>query len=162
MIFRRRIRRTRAGTFAIRLPDDERELLRHLPGQLRELLEADDPALERLFPDAYTDDEEASAEFSRLMKADLVAGRMGAVEVLEATVDHTEVDEEQLSAWMSVLNDLRLVLGTKLEITEDMGEEEMLASPHAHLFGLYHLLTMLEGEVIEALAAGLDDAGTEV
>ena len=159
---RRRVRPTRSGTFKLRLADEERDLLRHLPGQLRELLQADDPALERLFPDAYTDDDQASTEFSRLMKADLVAGRMGAIEVLEATIDLQEVDTEQLSAWLSVLNDLRLVIGTQLEVSEEMDEEDMLRSPEAHMFAMYYYLSELEGEVIEALADGLDDAGTEI
>src|SRR5205823_1081916 len=51
----RRVVRTRKGDFELRLPAGERDILRSLPGQLRELLTTDDPALERLFPPAYKD-----------------------------------------------------------------------------------------------------------
>ena len=49
-----RVRRTRRGDFQLRIPAQEREVLRGLPGQLRALLGTDDPALERLFPPART------------------------------------------------------------------------------------------------------------
>ena len=60
MLERRRIERTRTGDIRLRLPRDERALLRSLPAQLRRLLvEApDDPSLERLFPPAYDDAED--------------------------------------------------------------------------------------------------------
>ena len=52
MALKPRIRRTRKGTFALNIPREERDALRSLPGQLRDLLATDDPALERLFPPA--------------------------------------------------------------------------------------------------------------
>ena len=38
MLRRRRVKRTRAGTYRIELPTEERDLLRHLLPQLRELI----------------------------------------------------------------------------------------------------------------------------
>jgi len=50
----RRIERAADGTYVLRLPEEERALLRFLPGDLRALLDAapDDPGLRRLFPAA--------------------------------------------------------------------------------------------------------------
>ena len=62
---RRRISRTRHGTYALRLPGPERDLLASLVDQLRELLEVttDDPSVRRLFPTAYHDDPERDREY---------------------------------------------------------------------------------------------------
>ena len=157
----RRVRRTRKGEFVLRLPSEERALLRSLPGQLRELLATDDPALERLFPPAYTDDEAANEEYRWLMRDDLVAGRMGALEVMEATVDAEHLDEDQLTAWLSALNDLRLVLGTRLDVTEDMSDDPPIdpGDPRAPAFAVYSYLGVLEEQVVSALSAGLPDGG---
>jgi uncharacterized protein DUF2017 len=157
---RGRIRRTRRGDFQVRLPSGEREILRSLPGQLRGLLDANDPATERLFPPAYGDDRDRSAEYDRLVREDLVQGRLTSIEVMEATIEADRLSEEQLVAWLGALNDLRLVLGTRLDVTEDM-DEVPLSDPRAQAFALYHYLTWLEEQVVESLAAGVDPAGTE-
>ena len=49
------------------------------------------------------------------------------------------------------LNDLRLVLGTRLGVTEDLDEEEMLSGPEAHAFALYAFLGWLEEQAVRAL-----------
>ena len=56
--FNRRIRRTRSGEFELRLPPDERDVLRSLPGQMRDALALGDadPAVARLNPSACPDD----------------------------------------------------------------------------------------------------------
>ena len=156
----RRVRRTRKGEYQLRLPAPERELLRSLPSQLRDLLDADDPALVRLFPPAYTDDPAASEEFRGLMHEDLIAGKRSALDVLEKTVDAERVSEEEIGAWLSCLNDLRLVLGTKLDVTEDMDEPLDPGDPRAAAFGLYHYLGFLEEHVVEALSEGVDPRGS--
>ncbi len=75
-----------ADGFVINLRDDERELIARLIGELRELLLANDPLseplLRRLFPPAYhlADDAEADAEYQRLMREELVASRLAAIE----------------------------------------------------------------------------------
>ena len=69
-------------------------------------------------------------------------------------VESDRVDENQLHAWSTALNDLRLVLGTRLDVTEDMDEVDP-EDPRAPAFALYGYLTWLQGEIIEALAAAL-------
>ena len=152
----RRVRRTRRGDYALRLPGAEREMLRRLPAQMRELLEDDepDPALRRLFPPAYADAAHAEfdAEYQRYMHDDLVQRRLAALAVMEETLDAERLDEAQLTAWMGALNDLRLVLGTRLDVSEDAGPDLDPSDPRAPLVPLYSYLGWLQEQVVEALS----------
>ncbi len=131
-------------------------MLRSLPSQLRELLDADDPSLVRLFPPAYADDPQREAEYQGMVRGDLVARRREALDVVQATIDAERLDQEQLEAWMAAINDLRLVLGTKLQITEEMYEQAPPeGEPRASQFGLFVYLGWLQEQVVEALAQTL-------
>ena len=153
---RPRIRVTRDGRYELRLPASERALLRTLPGQLRDLLSSTDPALERLFPPAHPDDPDLDNEYREMVSNDLMQGRLSALDIMERTLDAELLDEEELTSWLHVLNDLRLVLGTRLDVTEDLEERAMQASdPRAPAFELYRYLTFLESHVIDALAESL-------
>jgi hypothetical protein len=154
MFERRRIERMPGGDIRLRLPRDERALLRSLPGQLRSLLvEApDDPSLERLFPPAY-DDAESEAEYRRLMGDELLEGRRRALRVIEETLDEDRLTKEQAESWLTALNDLRLVLGTRLDVTEDMLLERLRPDdPNAFEVSLYAYLSWLQEQLVEALA----------
>jgi uncharacterized protein DUF2017 len=153
----RRIKRTRRG-FDVRLPGPERDLLRSLPEQLGALLtdgEPDDPVMRRLYPAAHLDDEAASAEFADVTRDDLTEGRRRALAEMSRTLDERTLTEDELLAWLAVINDLRLVLGVRLAVSEDTvpgdfeGDEEASAS-----YALYAYLSYLEEEVVAALAAG--------
>src|SRR5437762_7751653 len=116
----RRVRRTRKGDFELRIPSAERVVLRRLAEELREMLPTADSAVGRLFPPAYSDDAEANEEYASLMHDDLVAQRQASLETFERTLGARRVTEDELVAWMGAVNDLRLVLGTKLDATEEM------------------------------------------
>jgi Domain of unknown function (DUF2017) len=123
----RRIERTRSGKFKLRLPPEEREVLRGLPAQMRDALALgrDDPAVARLNPQACLDDAEVDAEFHRLMDDDLNAGRIEALDAFEKTVDNSRLDEQEALAWMRAINDTRLLLGTRLDVSEDPAERHV-------------------------------------
>src|SRR5207237_7402084 len=141
----RRIARTPRGDFELRIPEGERDILRSLPGQLRELLTNDDPALERLFPPAYPDDPARNEEYDGMVRAELTAARLTSIDVMEATIDADRLDEDQMVAWLGAINDLRLVLGTRLDVTEEMYEQEMAEDdPRLPGFALYSYLGWLE------------------
>jgi hypothetical protein len=153
MAFGRVIRRTRKGDYALNLSAQERDVLRSLPVQLRELLSSDDPALRRLFPPAYPDDEALEAEYRGLMSADLLEHHTAALDTMETTIDNERLDEEQLLGWLGALNQLRLVLGTRLDVTEDMDYGAIVEDDPRHpAFAMYNYLTYLQGEVVEALS----------
>ena len=155
-----RIRRTRRGDFELRLPPAERDVLRSLPSQLRALLRSDDPALERLFPPAYADDARMEEEYRGLVREDLLAARERSLDVMASTIDANRLDEEQVLAWLGAINDLRLVLGTRLEVTEELYETGLPDDdPRAVPFAIYAYLGWLQEQVVGALASGLDPAG---
>jgi Domain of unknown function (DUF2017) len=150
----RRIRRTRSGEFTLRFPQAERRILRTLPGELRELLQdSDDPQAERLFPPAYTQDASREEEYRVLARDELVAGRLEALDLMESTIDAQRISEEQLLGWLSALNDLRLVLGTRLHVTEDLRLDTVADDdPQAPAYAMYGYLTWLQEQVVGALS----------
>ena len=151
-----KIKRSRDGSYAVSLETWERDLLRTLPAQLRDLLTSDDPALERLYPPAYVDDDERNDEYQRLMRGDLEQRRRTSLDVMEATIDATTLDEDQLVAWMGAVNDLRLVLGTRLDVSEDPLEDQVDEDdPRAPAFALYGYLGYLQETVVQALSSAL-------
>ncbi|MBC9725552.1 DUF2017 domain-containing protein [Streptomyces sp. TRM68367] len=100
-----------------------------------------DPVLRRFFPDAYVDPEEPasprdaeerrvhSAEFRRYTENDLRAGkRENALAVIRSLDALTSVgdggavlklSQEESQQWLGALNDLRLAIGSRLEITDE-------------------------------------------
>jgi hypothetical protein len=148
------------GGFRLRLSKQERDVLRDLPGQLREILGSDDPAVRRLFPPAYRDDPQREDEYRRLVHDELLAGRRRALDVMESSVDARRLDEEQLTAWLGALNDLRLVLGTRLDVTEEEYDRDLPEDdPRAPAMALYHYLGWLEAQAVDALAASAGHSG---
>ena len=156
---RARISRTRRGTYALRLPGAERDLLANLVEQLRELLQltTDDPSVRRLFPTAYHDDPERDREYQQLARDELLERRLAAVDTVAATATAEELDAEQLTGWLTTLNDLRLVLGTRLDVSEDQGalDED---DPDAPALAVYGYLSGLLNDVVDALAEDLPPA----
>ncbi|GAA0907253.1 DUF2017 domain-containing protein [Streptomyces thermoalcalitolerans] len=111
-----------------------------------------DPVLKRLFPDAYGDPEEPpgtpeeaaeqrarSAEFRRYTESDLRAGkRENALAVVHALNALTpageggavlELSVEDSKRWLGALNDLRLAIGSRLEITHEDDTDDLYGLP---------------------------------
>ena len=153
----RRVKRSRRGTFDLRIPDAEREVLRTLPGQVRALItEGDaleDPAMRRLYPAAYLDDPEAAAEFDGFVRDDLTSQRIASIETMARTIDARRVDEEELAAWLAAINDLRLILGVRLHVSEESEPEDFEGEPERQAsYALYSYLSYLEEEIVQALS----------
>ncbi len=143
----------RDGRYVLELDRRERELIRQLLGELRELLAVDstDPRVRRLYPSAYADDAEKEDEYRRLTLDDLQQGRVANVDLVEASVDAESLDAEQLNAWMQAVNSLRLVLGTMLDISDD--DQELSFDPEdpdARTQALYGYLGGLLDEIVDA------------
>jgi hypothetical protein len=121
----------------------------------------DDPALARLFPDGYTDDADASADFRRYTEPGLRAAKREALQTALATLEEpgerVALTAEQAEAWLRALNDTRLVLGERLGVTETL--EEVVAQledddPRLGLFWVYDRLTYLQESLVQALWTG--------
>ena len=146
-----RIQRTAGGELRLQLPEEERLLLRGVAASTRERLRDDDPALRRLFPPA-SDDAELEREYRELTRGQLTAGREQALERLEATVDNAGLSPEEADAWLRALNDVRLVLGTELDVTEDL-DWEAVGPEHPRLaeLSLYAYVSWIQEQLVEAL-----------
>ncbi|MFI1966016.1 DUF2017 domain-containing protein [Streptomyces pathocidini] len=134
-----------------------------------------DPALARLFPDAYggpdvkPDDEESrafSAEFRRYTENDLrTRKREDALAVIRSLDALTVAGEggavlklspEESRRWLGALNDLRLAVGTRLEVAddeEDAGELYRLpdSDPRKPMVMAYLWLGGLQESLVETL-----------
>jgi hypothetical protein len=145
------------GGVHVDLPTDLRELLASLAKQLVELIDdpdsADDPGMARLFPPASIDDPLEALGFEQLMGEALRAGKREAAAVLRTTADATVLSADETLAWMRCLNDIRLVLGARLEVREDVDIEEMLADPLAEQAALLYVSL---SELVEMLSRAAD------
>jgi hypothetical protein len=148
--------RREGDRFAVSLPDEAREALRRLAVQYRDLLREEDPSSDpgvaRLFPPAHEDDLLANLEYERVAHDGLLAGRLRNTETLERTAGADSLTEDELLAWMAVANDLRLLLGTRLELTEETTALDFADDPEGReTFQVYGFLSALVGVILEAI-----------
>ncbi len=189
-------RHRRSGRVIATFTGFEADLLRSLASQLVELLrneeaapretadplealldfsgptvEPEDPVLARLFPTAYTEDEEAAAEFRRFTEGSLRDGKAaGACAIIdqleeaglppELTEDglmiDVELEPDPAEAWLRSFTDLRLALATRLEVEE--GDEAYWHQlpdddPRAQAHDIYEWVGYLQETLVEALTA---------
>ncbi|HOY81107.1 MAG TPA: DUF2017 domain-containing protein [Rhodoglobus sp.] len=107
------------------------------------------PALARLLPDAYRDDEDAASDHRRLTERSLVDRKLANARRVLADLDTPVVvlDEQGIQSWLRTLTDLRLALAARLQIEEDgdagLGDEDMLM--------IYDWLGYLQGSLVEVI-----------
>ena len=127
--------------------DDLDEALQTLPG--------DDPVRQRLFPAAYREDAAAAEEFRSFTEEPLRDSRSERLGVSRAELPSgegtVELDAEAAQRWLTVLNDLRLALGTRLNITEDDDLRLDATDPQAQSRAVYQWLTALQDSLVRAV-----------
>lgn len=148
----RQIGRDAAGRVRLQFKKHEQALLLELLSELEALLDdADDPAVRRLFPPAYIDAED-DAQYRSLVRDQLVAGRSSALAVVRKTLDKDVLSREEADAWLRALNDLRLVLGTRLDVSEDLHFDDLdLREPRGRDLAVYAYLSSLQEQLVDAL-----------
>jgi len=154
---RDRIRRRGVGVYEVRLRRGEQALVASLVRQLRDQLlqSTDEPHLRRLFPPAYANDAERDAGYQVLTRDELLEGRLAALDVVERTLDGAhELDQAELTAWMTTLNSLRLVIGTRLDVDEELPELDE-SDPLAPEYAVYEVLGWLLAQVVDTLTSDL-------
>jgi hypothetical protein len=162
-------RRNRSDGYDVVLEAGEAAVLTRLCEELTTLLSDDeepagpDPVLERLFPRAYLDptEEEAEADWQRLVHGDLVDGRRRNLATVQGTLAAATVkrgrfeltlSEEQAQAWLGVLNDARLALGTRLQVTEDLDMSGLDPDdPDTAPYAVYWWLGVMEERLLDVL-----------
>ena len=144
----------------IELTPTERRLLTTLLTQYDELVHdqlddtdlADDPALARLFPNAYPDDAEAAAEFRQYTRDGLVERKSANSGLIAAALTESSddgrltVERDDAEHWLPALTDLRLVLAERLGIHND---DDPL--PESELADVYQWLGEFQWALVEAL-----------
>lgn len=155
--------RENPARLAVELTIHERMLLASLLEQLVDVLFDDaDPAMQRLLPDAYRDDEEAAAEFRRFTAEGLAERKIAnARSVLDAVGNNVEgvqeeedrvvvLDEMHAQQWLRALADLRLIIANRLGIEgdEEEGRTDDAAVP---LQQSYQWLGELQESIVQAL-----------
>ena len=154
-MLRRRITPRRDGTFRLRWTYDERELVQTAIDRLDAVVDPGHEALARLYPAAYGEDEQRSAEYAAVAHHELIDSRRAAFQTVRECLRRNVITADELGALMRSVNDVRLVLGTQLDVTED---DEWLPSPDSPSFAearTYFLLTALLGDIISAMRRSL-------
>jgi Domain of unknown function (DUF2017) len=142
-------------------PQDARDL-DDLDSSLDALLEApktpEDPVLARLLPDGYRDDPEAAGEFRKYTEPSLrSAKQQAAQEMLDTLPDsggRIQLSHDQAHSWLKALNDVRLALGVRLNVTEDFDEQWGRLAPEDPQWAAYEVYAWL-GAVQESLVQAL-------
>ena len=154
-----RVQRARGGGWKFRLTSEERDLVRGLPALVRALVEEgdrDDPVLKRLFPSASLDDAELAAEFDALSRDELRRERLANLDAVEATIDADRLTDDELMAWVAVLNDVRLTLGVRLGVGEDTTPADFVDEGDRATYAMYGYLTWLQDDLVGALADAVE------
>jgi hypothetical protein len=119
----------------------------------------EDPVLARLLPDAYRDDPDAAGEFRRYTESSLREAKkyfaLTLLETLPPSGGKIKLTGDQARDWLRALNDIRLMFGVRLEVTEDF--EEQLAAldpkdPRVAAFEVYGWLGAVQESLVRALA----------
>jgi len=157
-------RSARGGDVVARLDPAEAGIVGLLLDQLEQLLDADavdvsgDPVIGRLFPDGHRSDPEMAADYRELTESSLRSGKSDDLATVRATLPagggEIRLDPDQAGAWLRCTNDLRLALGTRLDISEDTEPPEEIAGEEDQQLAVYYWLTARQGSLVDALAAG--------
>ena len=154
---RRRFVRTATGDFTVRMGPEERALLASLPEQLAALVaDGPSPATTRLFPPAYAAAPEMEKEYQRLMSDELVRRRQDTLAVVRDSIGRDQLTEAELHAWVGACNDIRLVLGTVIDVSED--SDVLDVDPEADDVPLrvaYAMLSEIVYDAVEGLSRAL-------
>jgi len=119
----------------------------------------DDPVLARLLPDAYRDDPAAAGEFRKYTESSLRESKKYFAQTMLDTLPRSggrvKLTGDQARDWLRALNDVRLMFGVRLEVTEDF--EQQLAAlepsdPRIAAFEVYGWLGAVQESLVQALA----------
>jgi hypothetical protein len=119
----------------------------------------DDPVLARLLPDAYNDDPESAGEFRKYTETSLREAKkyfaLTLLETLPPNGGRVKLNADQARDWLRALNDVRLMFGVRLDVTEDF--EDQLAGldpkdPRVAAFEVYAWLGSVQESLVRAIA----------
>lgn len=130
----------------------------------------EDPVLARLFPDAYSDDDESAGEFRRFTEPTLATAKIENATAIMQTMSaaglrldgseqtvktiEVELDDEGVQAWLRSLTDMRLSVAVRLGV--DGHEQERDAGSddegYAVMSDIYDWLGYVQESLVLALS----------
>src|SRR5699024_5532412 len=131
-----------------------------------------DPALARLLPDASEDDDELNAEFRRLTESDLRRTKVARLRTVWETLRRGEgqlrIPVQDGMDWAAALNDVRLVISERLEITTEAEAEAIQQRAAGAVAGsedevrqalgmVYSALSWLQESLLQVMLPTLED-----
>jgi len=143
----------------MKLNATEAAILRDLVEQMRALVkesDATDPIRARLFPDAYEDEEDAAA-YRGMTGGDLSAVKLEALDRVSESLGNEgskriALRQDDAEAWIRALTDMRLAIGTRLEVTEyTMDLEPDPSDPSFDALQTLHWLGWLQERILEQM-----------
>ncbi|MCP2262391.1 protein of unknown function (DUF2017) [Streptoalloteichus tenebrarius] len=132
----------------------------------------EDPILARLLPDFHrvdldehgelppsaAADMDAAAAMRSLHEPELLDRKTGVAAVVLRTCPPdggvARLSEEEAEAWLTAINDVRLALGTALQITEDTPDVLPEDDPRGPHYGVYQWLTWVQESLVQAVVGG--------
>jgi hypothetical protein len=119
----------------------------------------DDPVLARLLPDGYRDDPDAAGEFRKYTESSLRSAKQQAAQEMLDTLPEAggriQLTHDQAHAWLKALNDVRLALGVRLNVTEEFEQQwgRLRADdPQWAAYEVYAWLGAVQESLVQALA----------
>ncbi|OLT43657.1 hypothetical protein BJF85_21500 [Saccharomonospora sp. CUA-673] len=122
-----------------------------------------DPVLSRLLPDFHKldpdhpaqEDVDSAAALRSLHEPEVLDAKLGVAAELLASLPpeggNIKLTYEQADSWVSALNDVRLALGTALDVNDETPDELPDDDPRASHLGIYHWLTWVQESLVQAL-----------
>lgn len=185
--------RTMSGRFVVKVDSTERGLLLSVARQVIDLVRPadlpqaadplayqwgwaeddgqapDDPAVARLLPSGYAEEEDAR-DFRRFTERDLRSTKVRHATDVVGDIEGSgkKIVTTVPDSWLGLLNDARLAIGTRIQISEDNHDE--LAGlpdgdPRVGLLHVYDWLTFLQESLVRCLNPtlyGFDDDEIDV
>ncbi|CAN5662593.1 DUF2017 domain-containing protein [soil metagenome] len=149
----------------MRLDAGEADALRTLLGEMQALLgatelgatEPRDEVIRRLFPRAYQSPEEENA-YRELVGDALRQEKEANLKIVaeglrRAGERDVIISPREVGAWLAVLTDMRLAIGTRLEVTEESMAEAEPHGPEAPAYRVLHWLGWLQESILRQMGA---------
>jgi hypothetical protein len=151
-----------------RFAADEVSVLRQVAteviGLLTDGFDRGDPVVERLFPDVYRNDPEQAADLRQYTEGELKTAKIDQAAAILAALPATggavvRLDPEASEAWLRALNDVRLALGIRLDLTDDTDlldelDEAVMRDPtssRVRQLTMYEYLGVLQESLLESI-----------
>ncbi len=147
------------GGATLVLDEVESAILRQLTAEMRALLagthDRNDPVWDRLFPKAYeqTDDQ---AAYDDLIGDDLTKHKLEALDTVSTSLGEGAAEitlaGDDLGTWLACLTDLRLAMGVRLDVDEELMSREVdPRDPDAQALTVLHWLGWLQEGLLRSL-----------